>query len=119
MTGHLQRLMEKLLGPLGKCPYQDDTAIASKSIEDHTKEVLEVLKKITYEANLRLRLRKCKFFRTDARILGYLITREGIKMDPHKVQSILNWPKPVDGKAMQKFMEPLISIENLVMNLLK
>ena len=33
MTGHMQKMMERLLGPLGLKPFQDDVAIASKSAE--------------------------------------------------------------------------------------
>ena len=104
LTGHVQRLMEKHLGPTGRVPFQDDVSIASKSVEEHIKEVKEVLEILTYKLGLRLRLKKCKFFRTEARILGHLVTRAGIQMDPAKVKSILEWPKPMDGKAMQRFM---------------
>jgi hypothetical protein len=65
---------------------------------------LEVLKLLTYEAGLRLRIEKCRFFRTEVPFLGHLLTREGIRMDPRKVKSITNWQCPVDGKAMQRFL---------------
>ena len=81
MTGHMQKLMEKLLGPLGLKPFQDDIAIASSSYEQHVKDVLQVLELLTYTAGLRLRLKKCKFFMKEARILGSIINRDGIKMD--------------------------------------
>ena len=62
MTEHMQRLMEKLLEPLGKVPFQDDTAVVSVSTEDHIKDVKEVLERITYVAGLRLQINKCQFF---------------------------------------------------------
>ena len=74
MTGHMQRLMEKLLGPTGKIPFQDDTAIASPDTETHIKEVLIVLELLTYKAGLQLRLKKCKFFKVEARVLKSLVT---------------------------------------------
>jgi hypothetical protein len=104
MTGHMQRIMEQLLEELNIRPFQDDIAIASLSKDEHVRLVKQVLEKITYGAGLRIRLKKCKFFRTEARVLGMLATREGIKMDPQKVDSILKWPKPNDGKAMQRFL---------------
>ena len=84
MTGH----MEKLLGPLGLKPFQDDVSIASKSYEQHIKDVLQVLELLTYTAGLRLNLNKCKFFMKEARILGSIINGDGIKMDPVKVKAI-------------------------------
>src|SRR5688500_15420221 len=80
MTGHMQRLMEKLLRPLGKMPFQDDTAVASSTTEDHIRDVKEVLEKITYEAGLRLRVSKCKFFCKEAHLLGNIVSRDGVKM---------------------------------------
>ena len=104
MAAHMQRVMEKLLHRFGRFPYQDDVAIATKTNEDHTKAVLEILKCLTYEAGLRLRLSKCKFYQQSARVLGSLLTREGIKMDPAKVKSISSWTKPKDGKDIQCFL---------------
>ena len=104
MIGHMQRIMERLLMRFGRFPFQDDVAIPTKKGGDHIEDVLEVLKCLTYEAGLRLRLKKCKFFQVEARVLGSLLTREGIRMDPLKVKAIMDWPKPVDSKAMQRFL---------------
>jgi len=104
MTAHMQRIMEKLMARFGIKPFQDDIAIASKDAESHKKDVLEVLKVLTYEAGLKLRLSKCKFFMKEVRVLGSIISGSGIRMDPEKVQAIINWPKPCDGKAMQRFL---------------
>jgi hypothetical protein len=104
MTGHVQRLLERLFGTTGCMPFQDDIGIASKSADQHIQDVRVVLEKLTYEAGLRLRVNKCAFFKTETRFLGYLVTREGVRMDPAKVLAITSWPRPADGKAMQRFL---------------
>jgi hypothetical protein len=104
MTGHVQKIMEGLLSPMGIKPFQDDNALASRSTLDHKKEVLSMLEAITYKAGLRLNLKKCKFFAKEARILGSIVSSDGIRMDPDKVKAICNWLRPVDGKAMQRFL---------------
>jgi len=104
MSAHMQRLMEQLLNPKGKKPFQDDVAIASNSIEEHIRDVKEVLDLITYTAGLRIRMEKCQFFKKEARVLGSIIGRDGIKMDPAKVKAICQWPRPIDGKGMQRFL---------------
>ena len=54
MTAHMQRFMERLLGPYGVFPFQDDIAIATKgSKEDHEQAVLKVLEVLTYDTGLR------------------------------------------------------------------
>ena len=62
MTGHMQRLMERLLGPLASKPFQDDVAIASRSEEEHVKDVQEVLELLTYKAGLRLKIEEMPIF---------------------------------------------------------
>jgi hypothetical protein len=104
MTGHVQRQMEQLLGPMGYQPFQDDIPISSKSTEQHKLDVLEVLKKLTYDANLRIRLKKCIFFAKEARVLGSIISSDSIRMDPLKIKSIGNWPLPKDAKSLQRFL---------------
>src|SRR4051812_7889185 len=88
MTGHMQRVMEKLVGPTGRVPFQDDVAVASKTKEQHIIDVADMLRKITYEGGLVLRIKKCKFFKIEAALLGYLISRDGMRMDPAKVKAI-------------------------------
>ena len=78
--------------------------IASKGTENHKRDVLEVLEVLTNRGRLRLKMKKCKFFKKEARVLGFLVTRDGVKMDPKKVKAIAEWPKPIDGKAMQRFL---------------
>jgi hypothetical protein len=104
MTGHMQKVMEQLLGELNVIPFQDDIAIASTNADDHIRMVKLVLQKITYEGGLRIRFKKCRFFKTEARVLGTIVSRVGLQMDPKKIESIVNWPKPVDGKGIQRFM---------------
>jgi hypothetical protein len=104
MTGHMQRLMEKLFGKMGLKPFQDDIGIASKTIEEHIRDVKLVLEILTREAGLQIRLEKCQFFRREARVLGSIVSGNGIRMDPRKIKAITEWQKPVDGKAMQRFL---------------
>ena len=82
MTGHMQRIMERLLGDIGVVPFQDDTAIASKTVEDHIQTVKKVLERITYDAGLRIHFKKCKFFKTEARVLGMMVRWTQRKLKP-------------------------------------
>jgi hypothetical protein len=74
---HAQQVIANLLAPLQKIPYLDDIHLADTNAEEHIKTVLEVLKLITYKAGLRLNIKKCKFFRKEAVILGTLVKSGG------------------------------------------
>ena len=39
-------------------------------------------------------LNKCDFFTPSVIFLGYIVSKDGIRMDPSKVEAILNWTIP-------------------------
>ena len=73
--------------------YLDDIFIFSKSIDEHVmhvNKVLDVLKK----EQLFLKMSKCEFGKTALVYLGHIFGGGELKIDPSKVEVILNWPKP-------------------------
>ena len=42
---------------------------------------------------LKLKGRKCEFFRREIKYLGFIVSEEGIKTDQEKVKAVRNWPK--------------------------
>ena len=53
LMGHVQRLMEKHLGPTKRVPFQDNVAVASATVEEHIKNIgdshLQIGIEITFE----------------------------------------------------------------------
>jgi hypothetical protein len=47
---------------------------------------------------------KCEFFTQQVDYLGYLVTPDGIKMDPSKVSAILDWPAPTSITGVRSFL---------------
>jgi hypothetical protein len=43
---------------------------------------------------LLINLKKCSFMKRELIYLGFVVSEEGLKMDPEKVQVIVNWPTP-------------------------
>ena len=41
---------------------------------------------------------------TEVDFLGMIVSRDGIKMDPEKVNAILKWPKPMNVKQVCAFL---------------
>ena len=39
-------------------------------------------------------MKKCTFMKLEPVYLGLVISRDGLKMDPEKVQAIIDWPSP-------------------------
>ncbi|KAJ9563166.1 hypothetical protein OSB04_008326 [Centaurea solstitialis] len=71
----------------------DDILIYSKSKEEHVehlREVLEVLRK----ERLYAKFSKCDFWLQEVQFSGHLVNREGIKVDPAKIETVMNWETP-------------------------
>jgi hypothetical protein len=70
--------------------YIDDILIFSKNMVDQERHVCLVLEKLQ-EVGLYAKLEKCGFHRSKVEFLGYNIYRDGVCMDFHKVQTIVDW----------------------------
>lgn len=83
--------------------YLDDILIFTKTLEEHrevTKEVMTILK----DNNLFLKAEKCKFEKEEVEYLGVIISQGRIRMDPVKVNSVLDWPMPKLQKELRQFV---------------
>ena len=56
------------------------------------------------EHNLRLNAEKMKLKMTEVPYIGHLLTREGLHVDPKKIEAIEKMPEPEDAKAVQRLL---------------
>jgi hypothetical protein len=83
--------------------YIDDILIFSKNEEEHKEHVRLVLQKLR-EMGEYAKLEKCMFYQLQVEFLGYIISGNGISMDPHKVATILDWKIPKTIRDIQCFI---------------
>ena len=101
-----QALMNQIFSPyLGRFMdvYLDDIIIYSDTLEDHVKHVKTVIDVLTRE-KLYLSEKKLHFLCSELQILGRIVTDEGIRMDPYKVDSVLNWKTPTNRDLLRGFL---------------
>ena len=53
---------------------------------------------------LSLNPSKCVFGVTSGNLLGYIVSKDGIAVDPDKVRAILEAPTPNNAKSMRRFL---------------
>ena len=83
--------------------YLDDILIYSEIESEHEIHVKRILIKLR-EAGLQVDITKCKFHVTEVAYLGLIVTTEGIKMDPAKIETVTHWPIPINMKDVQSFL---------------
>src|SRR6266540_7049824 len=90
-----QRLMNFVLQEhLGEfvIVYLDDIFVYSQTYEEHVQHIEWVLTKLE-EANLKLKLEKCKFAKREIKVLRHRVDAEGTRPNPGKVEAILKQPR--------------------------
>jgi hypothetical protein len=58
--------------------------------EEHLEHVKKVLQRMKERA-LIINMKKCTFLKMDLVYLGFVVSKEGLKMDLEKVKAILDW----------------------------
>ncbi|KAJ9536301.1 hypothetical protein OSB04_un000510 [Centaurea solstitialis] len=81
----------------------DDILVYSKSKEDHEAH-LRITLETLQSKKLYAKFSKCEFWLEQVAFLGHIISSEGIKVDPAKVESISNWPKPKNVSEVRSFL---------------
>ena len=98
-----QRLMNEVLKEsIGKIciVYLDDILVFSASVEEHI-ESLHTILYCQQKANLKVQVTKCNFLKQQSEFLGHVLTHEGIKPHPKKVEAIDKIRLPKNQKEIK------------------
>jgi hypothetical protein len=81
----------------------DDILIYSKSKEDHERHLRLVLQ-VLEEKKLYAKLKKCEFWLDSVAFLGHVISKDGISVDPKKVEAVVEWNRPNNVTEIRSFL---------------
>lgn len=101
-----QRLMNSILKEyINKIciVYLDDILIFSTSLDEHLINLRKILKRLR-EAKLKIQMDKCNFLRKQTDFLGHILTPDGVKPNPKKVEIIQNLKLPHSQKKIKSFL---------------
>ena len=91
-----QRMMIRMFKPqLGKNieVYIDDMVVKNKVVFEHMGDLGDILG-ILRKHKLRLNASKCSFSVGSSKFLGYMVTHQGIEVNPYQVKAINNLQPP-------------------------
>ena len=81
----------------------DDILVYSKSGEDHEQHLRMVLQTLR-ERQLYAKSSKCEFWSNNVTFLGHVVSKDGIQVDPSKVEMIQKWPRLVSMTKIRSFL---------------
>ncbi|XP_075084904.1 putative mitochondrial protein AtMg00860 [Nicotiana tabacum] len=81
----------------------DDILIYSKNSEDLDKH-LRIILQILEEKKLDAKLSNYEFWLSEVAFLGYVVSVEGVKVDPSKIQALVDWKPPKSPTEIGNFL---------------
>ena len=81
----------------------DDIWEYSGSEEEHAVHVRLVFQTLR-EHQLYAKFLKCEFWLDQVAFLGHVVSKDGIQVDPKKIEAILEWPKPITVTEVRSFL---------------
>ena len=62
--------------------------------------MLQILK----NRKLYAKLSKCEFWKSEVKFLGHVVSKQGIAVDPAKVEAVMNWERPTSVTEIRSFL---------------
>ena len=90
----------------------DDKLVYSKNEEKHEQHLKIVLQTLR-EKQLFAKLSKCDFWLKKVFFVGHIVSAEGIKVYPAKIEAIVNWNPPRNVIEVRSFVGLADIIEDL------
>ena len=72
--------------------YLDNILIYLKTYEDYIRDVRKVLQALA-DAKIKIKPKKTEFYKTEGKFLGYIVSRDRLKIDQKKIKAITSQPK--------------------------
>jgi len=96
--------------------YVDDVIIKSKTQDDHVNDLKKFFERLR-RYDLKLNPAKCAFGVPYGKLLGYIVSRRGIELDPSKIKSIRDLLPPKNKKEVMSLLGRLNYISRFIAQL--
>lgn len=83
--------------------YLDDILIYSENEEQHIEHV-RIVFELLLKNQLYCKFTKCEFHVDSVEFLGYIVSNNGLQMNPKKIEVILNWKQPTNRLEVMSFI---------------
>ncbi|XP_059075423.1 uncharacterized protein LOC131875342 [Cryptomeria japonica] len=98
--------------------YQDDLTTFSKKAEENCLHLKKVFTR-GLEYGISLNPKNCHFVVTEGKLLGHIVSKDGVRIDPERVAAIDKIPIPKTIKAIQCFFGQINFFQRFISNFAK
>ena len=81
----------------------NDILVYSKDAHEHEQHLKIVLQTLR-EKKLYAKLSKCDFWLKEVSFLGHIVSAEGIRINPTKIEVVVNWKPPRNVTNVRSFL---------------
>ena len=81
----------------------DDILIYSRSQKEHAEHLALVLRRLQ-DKQLYAKFKKCEFWLDKVVFLGHIVSKEGIMVDPAKIEAVVQWTQPKNVTEIRSFL---------------
>ena len=93
--------------------YLDDITIFSRKREENTFHLRHFFERCR-KYGISLNPKKCVFVVMEGKLLGHIVSKKGISIDPERIKAIEQIPLPHNKKGMQSFMGTINFVRRFV-----
>ncbi len=93
--------------------YMDDILVKSKTRSEHPQALAKILQR-SREHNLKMNPKKCVFGVSSGKLLGFIVSKRGIEIDPNKAKAIAEMPPPKNLKELRGLIGRLQFIRRFI-----
>ncbi len=91
----------------------DDILVYSRSRSEHEQHLRIVLQTLR-DHRLYAKFSKCEFWLESVAFLGHVVSKEGIIVDPAKIEAIRDWDRPTSVTEVRSFVGLAITTDALL-----
>ena len=112
-----QKTNEKLFGDIPNCYcIADDMLIAGADDAEHDETIRRVMERAR-ECGVKFNFTKLQWKVPEVTYMGNVISEEGLKADPKKIEAITDYPRPTSVQELQRFLGMVNYLGQFVNNL--
>jgi len=109
-------MMKKVLGTQLQrniIAYVDNIVVMSRNKEDHIQDLQETFANLS-STELKMNTEKCVFGVSKGKMLGYIVSSEGIKANLDKTKAIMSMAEPSTRKEVQKLTGRIAALNRFI-----